>query len=66
MHNISAYTKLPGIQTFLQINPFVACKHRARPNSATIDLLKIEKRVRLLAPCGSHDVKFLIHDWFVH
>ena len=30
-----------------------------------IDLSKIEKRVRFLAPCGSRIVKFLIHYWFV-
>ena len=27
--------------------------------------LKIEKRVRILAPCGSRTVKFLMHDLFV-
>ena len=25
----------------------------------------IEKSVRILAPCSSHIVKFLIHDWFL-
>ena len=50
-------------QTFLQINPFVACRHRARTTSATIDwFVEIERRVRFLAPCGSRIVKFLIHD----
>ena len=27
--------------------------------------LIIEKHVHILAPCGSHIVKFLIHDWFL-
>ena len=30
-----------------------------------IDLSKIEKRVRFLAPCGSSMVKFVTHYWFV-
>ena len=48
-------------QTFLQINPFVACRHIQR---RLIDLSKIEMRVRFLVPCCSRIVKFLIHDWF--
>ena len=54
------------IKTFLQINLFVACRHRTLANLLRlIDFSQIEKRVRFLAPCGSRIVKFLIHDWFI-
>ena len=55
-------------QTFLQINPYVAFRHRARPSliqRRLIDLSKVEKRLRFLAPCGLRIVKILVHDWFV-
>ena len=50
---------------FLQINLLVACRHRPHLKQQLIDASKTEKRVHFLAPCVSHNVKFLLHDWFV-
>ena len=50
-------------QTFLQITfLLLADTEPIKTQRRLIDVSKTEKRVRFLASCGSHIVKFLIHD----